>query len=85
MNGQGELAAVMEGSAVDETEQPLPEGVFHLVIADEDLALRAFRRRETVCGAVVQPQHLPPSLPPEGCEIDCEPRYCPACVREAAH
>ena len=66
MNGQAELASFPEGCAVEETEQSLPEGVFHLLIADEDLAMRAFRRRVTVCGAVVEPWNLPASLPPEG-------------------
>lgn len=63
----------------------LPEGVFHLLIVDDDLTQRAFRfqTRATLCGEVVESSSLPPSPFPEGEEIDREPRYCPVCVREA--
>ncbi len=63
----------------------LPEGVFHLLVADDDLAQRPCGSRVvTVCGEVVSASSLPPSCYPPGGEVDRYPRYCPACVREAA-
>ncbi|MGH3852794.1 MAG: hypothetical protein ACRDR6_04705 [Pseudonocardiaceae bacterium] len=63
--------------------ESLPEGVFHLLIADDDLVHRAFRMRVTVCGELVQPSSLPPSCFEEGGEGGRDPRYCPECVSEA--
>ncbi|HEY3894977.1 MAG TPA: hypothetical protein VGL88_06375 [Pseudonocardiaceae bacterium] len=60
----------------------LPEGVFHLLTADDDVT-SSYLGYVTVCGEVVIASDLPPSsCSPEGPER--EPRYCPACVREAA-
>ena len=67
----------------EQTGQSLPVGVFHLLVADDDLVHRAWQKRLTVCGAVVAPSSLPPSCFPEGGEIDRDPRYCPKCVSEA--
>ncbi len=84
MSGQAaRLAALVEASVVEQAGRPLPVGVFHLVIADDDLVHRARQMRLTVCGAVVAPSGLPPSCFPEGGEIDRDPRYCPECVIEA--
>jgi hypothetical protein len=68
---------------IDTQGGPLPGGVFHLLIADGDLAARVLRSRVTVCGAVVHPRSLPPSWFRDGDEIDGDPRYCLECVREA--
>lgn len=67
-----------------ELDEPLPEGVFHLLIADDDLA--TYRDLVAVCGEVVSTSALPPSCypPPEDTtedERDRDPLYCPACVR----
>ncbi|MGH3825423.1 MAG: hypothetical protein ACRDRA_21670 [Pseudonocardiaceae bacterium] len=85
MSGQVELAALMEVSAAEQTAQPLPEGVFHLLVADDDLTQHPFRfqMRSTVCGEVLQPSSLPPSCFGDEVDGDREPRYCPECVREA--
>lgn len=72
-----------EETSLTEVVEALPEGVFHLLIADEDLAIRAYQRRITLCGAVVQPADLPPSCPGEGEELGPDPWYCQDCVREA--
>ena len=60
----------------------MPEGVFHLLAADSDVA-SPFRGYVTVCG-----EHVPggtlPSCFSEGNEVGPDdPRYCPVCVREA--
>ncbi len=63
----------------------LPEGVFHLLTADDDLARHPCESHVvTVCGALVSASSLPPSCSPPGGESDRDPLYCPACVREAA-
>ncbi len=64
---------------------PLPEGVFHLLIADDDLAQHPCGSRVvTVCGELVSASSLPPSCYPPGGEVDRDPLYCPACVCAAA-
>jgi hypothetical protein len=73
-------ASVTLDGAVPEDE-PLPEGVFHLLVADDDLYNRALRGRPTLCGAWVQPAQLPPSYDKDW-ESPC-PRYCRECVKEA--
>ncbi|MGH3977033.1 MAG: hypothetical protein ACRDS9_27495 [Pseudonocardiaceae bacterium] len=61
----------------------LPEGVFHLLTADGDVA-SAYWSLVAVCGEPVSTSDLPPSCyPPEG-ESDRDALYCPACVRVAA-
>ncbi|MGH3830280.1 MAG: hypothetical protein ACRDRS_07470 [Pseudonocardiaceae bacterium] len=67
----------------ERTARQLPEGVFHLLIADDDLVHRACRMRVTVCGELVQPSSLPPSCFNEEGEGYRDPRYCPECVSEA--
>jgi hypothetical protein len=74
----GDQRAVLLTGPVPEDE-PLPEGVFHLLVADEDVAHRAQLRRTTLCGAEVQPNDLPSSY--LGGQLN--PRYCPECVSEA--
>ncbi len=59
--------------------EPLPAGVFHLVIADVDLAHRALQSHTTLCGAEMQPKDLPSSW----LDDQVDPRYCPECAREA--
>lgn len=57
----------------------------HLLAADGLLGseggLRLRRSYWTVCGEVVADSDLPHALCPEEC--DCEPYYCPACLRWA--
>ena len=59
----------------------LPEGVFHLLTADDDIA-STYRGYVAVCGEVVVASGLPPS-----CCLEVgpgpDPRYCSGCVREA--
>lgn len=69
------------GAVPEDEDEPLPEGVFHLLIADEDLYGRALRWRATLCGAWVHPRELPSSYFAEN-ELR-NPRYCPECVSEA--
>jgi hypothetical protein len=57
----------------------LPEGVFHLLTADDDIA-STYRGYVAVCGEVVVVSGLPPSCCPEAGPGS---RYCPKCVREA--
>ncbi len=84
MSGQtAELAALVEVAAAEQTAQPLPGGVFHLLIAHDDLAQRPFGGRSTVCGEVLQTSRLPRSCFDEEGEFDRDPRYCPECVSEA--
>lgn len=66
-------------------EDPLlPEGVFHLIVADRDLTDRAYQQKATLCGAWLSSSELPPPFRDEGDEIgDREPRFCPGCAREA--
>ncbi len=61
--------------------EPLLEGVFHLLVADEDVAHRVHMSLATLCGAWVQPPQLPPSS--VGHWRARSPRYCLECVREA--
>ncbi len=64
---------------------PLPEGVFHLLIADDDLAQHSCGSQiVTVCGEPVSTSSLPPTCYPPGGEVDRNPLYCPACVSEVA-
>ncbi|MGH3886576.1 MAG: hypothetical protein ACRDSZ_08385 [Pseudonocardiaceae bacterium] len=65
-----------------ELSAPLPKGVFHLLTADDDVA-STYGGYVAVCGEVVVASDLPPSCYPE-VEPGRDPRYCPACVREAA-
>lgn len=59
-NGRVELASLLKAPAAEEIAPPLPEGVFHIVMADDDLVYRALWSKITLCGAVVQPSRLPP-------------------------
>lgn len=61
---------------------PLPEGVFHLLAADDNLA-SPFGGLVTVCGEVVNKWGLPSSCYSPGLELNSDPRYCPECVHEA--
>jgi hypothetical protein len=65
-----------------ELSAPLPAGVFHLLTADDDVA-STYRGYVAVCGEVMVASGLPPSCYPE-VGPGRGPRYCPACVREAA-
>jgi hypothetical protein len=59
----------------------LPEGVFHLLAADNDVTTR-YRGYMTLCGELLVASGLPLSCwSEEGSGRD--PRYCPDCVREA--
>lgn len=79
MSGQAELVSL--GPGADKTEQLLPQGVFHLLTADDDVA-STYGGYVAVCGEVMSVSGLPPSCCPEvGPSTD--PRYCPECVREA--
>ncbi len=61
----------------------LPDGVFHLLTADDELP-HPYGSLVTVCREVVNTSALPPSCyPPEG-KSDRDPWYCPACARGAA-
>ena len=61
--------------------EPLPEGVFHLLTADDDLVRHG--NHVTVCGALVHASSLPPSCYAPGCESNRDPLYCPTCVSTA--
>jgi hypothetical protein len=65
-----------------ELRKPLPEGVFHLLTADDDLA-SPYGSLVAVCGEVLSTSALPPSCFPPGVELDRDPLYCPACIRVA--
>lgn len=60
----------------------LPEGVFHLLPADSDVA-STYGGYVALCGEVMTRRGLPPSCYPE-VGPGPDPRYCPACAREAA-
>jgi hypothetical protein len=62
--------------------EPLPEGVFHLLTADDDL-VRPDGNHVTVCGALVRALRLPPSCYAPGSEPNRDPLYCPTCVSTA--
>ncbi len=61
---------------------PLPGGVFHLLTADDEVT-SSYGGYVAVCGEVLRAGVLPPSLYPPAGEWNGDPRYCPACVREA--
>lgn len=67
---------------------PLPEGVFHLLTADDDVACSyvafLYGGFVAVCGEVMTRSGLPPSCYPPGESTSRDPRYCPECVRTAA-
>ncbi|MGH3804759.1 MAG: hypothetical protein ACRDTD_32375 [Pseudonocardiaceae bacterium] len=65
-----------------ELSAPLPAGVFHLLTADDDVA-STYGGYVAVCGELVRVSSLPPSCYSE-VGPGRDPRYCPACVREAA-
>jgi hypothetical protein len=62
--------------------EPLPEGVFHLLTADDDL-VRPDGNHVTVCGALVRALSLPPSCYAPGSKPNRDPLYCPTCVSTA--
>jgi hypothetical protein len=64
-----------------ELGEELPEGVFHLLTADDDVA-SAYGGCVAVCGVVMSVSDLPPACYFE-VVADRNPRYCPECVREA--
>lgn len=64
-----------------ELGEKLPEGVFHLLTAYDDVA-SAYGGYVAVCGAVMSVSGLPPTCYFE-VMADHNPRYCPECVREA--
>ncbi|MGH3807402.1 MAG: hypothetical protein ACRDRU_12375 [Pseudonocardiaceae bacterium] len=77
-----ELLALLKSCPAEE-DPALPEGVFHLVVADDDLT-QGYRSKMTLCGATLSSSKLPPPCWGEGLEIgDDIPRFCPACAREA--
>lgn len=78
----GEHPAGWPMSTAELDESGLPEGVFHLLTADTDVASTE-GGYVAVCGAVMVASGLPPSCYPE-VEPGRDPRYCPECVREAA-
>lgn len=62
---------------------PLHEDAVHLTVLDDSVAEQyRYRGYLALCGAVLAASDLPCSSCPEGC--DCDPRYCPECVRAAA-
>ncbi len=66
---------------------PLPEGAFHLLTADDDLAHPYggfYGGLVAVCGEAMTRSGLRPSCYPPGESAGRDPRYCPECVREAA-
>lgn len=66
-----------------EREESLPEGVFHLLTADSDVASTE-GGYVAVCGAVLVAWGLPPACYLDDVGPTRDPWYCPACVREAA-
>jgi hypothetical protein len=62
----------------------LPDGVFHLLAAD-DTVHQTYGTYVTVCGEDVPVSDLPPSCySEEGREAARDPQYCLECVPEAA-
>ncbi|HET9117684.1 MAG TPA: hypothetical protein VFN75_06350, partial [Pseudonocardiaceae bacterium] len=72
-------SVTLDGAVAE--DEPLPEGLFHRLVADEDMAHRGHMSLATLCGAWVQPLYLPPSAVEHWHARS--PRYCPECVREA--
>lgn len=65
-----------------ELEESLPEGVFHLLPADSDVA-STDGGYVAVCGAVMVASGLPSACYLDDVGPGRDPRYCPECVREA--
>ncbi len=55
---------------------PLPEGAFHLMTTDDDLARGPYCSHVALCGAVLTASSLSPSYCPEGGKYDRDPRFC---------
>jgi len=65
--------------------EPLPEGVFHLLTADNMVRHPFYGTYITVCGEDVPASDLPPlCYDDDDGDIVRNPAYCPECVREAA-
>jgi hypothetical protein len=65
-----------------ELGEPLAEGVFHLLAADDNVP-HPYGGSVAVCGEVLSTPALPLSCFPPGGEFERNPWYCPACVRRA--
>jgi hypothetical protein len=73
---------VTEGTTEATDPGALPEGVFHLLTADDDVTTM-YRGYVAVCGEPLVASDLPPACWSDEVGPGRDAWYCPACVREA--